>query len=745
VVAINAAIFDPRLATPLCDTNHDHVCDVSDLIGASRKIFGAPAYCGRFPPVSDLDGDGAADGQDPCPTTLAGAPQIAGGCSATDLALEPEALGGPVMEGLRERLASLGRSAILADLGPAVDRSNQAMAAALFDLKYGELCSGARSFEGAVAQLEQAAADGETALARFWEGMPVPEQTEDVDEHSSRYLAERLEFLELVKLGGQARLASEAFSRVCASHQGPEQVRGTVDSIDAHRRAIHLTSGQSIVMAAGAKFDDALAEGSEIAVEAERYGGSLLGKAQLDLASSSDPVLIHAHDQCLGLRIVPYQDWPSSPGSWTMHPVDGYRDAGGKVEVEKGMRLGAQGPTCPGVLADQGPYGADQKTEYRYELVLDYKVDGGGWTTATLASALGSGATIALPLDMDPGQSATLTARRIKRTCDEKVLTIIPDDWDCSGWAPIATEVLSLEVREKFGYCTAVYAQTTFDLGDASPQDWRPVQVTSAMPTIGPGSFTSSFSAMGNKLVNGVPAFSSSIGTSQSFAIYNPEPWSIYHGTDHPSGLLWPHVAGTRNGKPFRYACAVPELARDALDFCQGTETFYRLPFPSGQGTGVTQGNGGSFTHNGWQWFALDLSGSQFQPLVASRGGKVVDVVSDVTVNCPDDLINNIGCPFFGNYVAIEHQDGDVSWYLHMVHNSPAVSIGQQVQRGALIGLLGNTGNSTGPHVHFHVTPSLGAGSTVLARFQAYTFPLLQFATCFVPQQGLVYVSNNAP
>jgi hypothetical protein len=43
------------------------------------------------------------------------------------------------------------------------------------------------------------------------------------------------------------------------------------------------------------------------------------------------------------------------------------------------------------------------------------------------------------------------------------------------------------------------------------------------------------------------------------------------------------------------------------------------------------------------------------------------------------------------------------------------------------------------------VTPSLGAGSTVSARFQAYSFPLLDFATCFVPQEGSVYVSNNAP
>jgi hypothetical protein len=47
LVAINLAIFDPRLATPLCDTNADDQCDVLDLLGANARIFGQPAYCAR--------------------------------------------------------------------------------------------------------------------------------------------------------------------------------------------------------------------------------------------------------------------------------------------------------------------------------------------------------------------------------------------------------------------------------------------------------------------------------------------------------------------------------------------------------------------------------------------------------------------------------------------------------------------------------------------------------------------------
>lgn len=50
LIAISRAIFDPELATPLCDSNYDGLCRISDVIGAYRKLFGEPAYCSRYPP-----------------------------------------------------------------------------------------------------------------------------------------------------------------------------------------------------------------------------------------------------------------------------------------------------------------------------------------------------------------------------------------------------------------------------------------------------------------------------------------------------------------------------------------------------------------------------------------------------------------------------------------------------------------------------------------------------------------------
>ena len=55
-----------------------------------------------------------------------------------------------------------------------------------------------------------------------------------------------------------------------------------------------------------------------------------------------------------------------------------------------------------------------------------------------------------------------------------------------------------------------------------------------------------------------------------------------------------------------------------------------------------------------------------------------------------------------GNYVSINHLDGFSSIYMHMTNY--VVSVGQTVSQGQLIGYVGSTGLSTGPHLHFGVS-----------------------------------------
>ena len=81
------------------------------------------------------------------------------------------------------------------------------------------------------------------------------------------------------------------------------------------------------------------------------------------------------------------------------------------------------------------------------------------------------------------------------------------------------------------------------------------------------------------------------------------------------------------------------------------------------------------------------------------------------------DLANDTGTPIYaarsgyvhaagygknlGNYVTLNHQDGFKSQYLHMTHY--VVKTGDWVNQGQLIGYMGSTGRSTGPHLHFSI------------------------------------------
>jgi murein DD-endopeptidase MepM/ murein hydrolase activator NlpD len=84
----------------------------------------------------------------------------------------------------------------------------------------------------------------------------------------------------------------------------------------------------------------------------------------------------------------------------------------------------------------------------------------------------------------------------------------------------------------------------------------------------------------------------------------------------------------------------------------------------------------------------IDLSTyRQGDPIVATADGQVVTVDYDENG--------------FGNYIIIKHKHGYYTRYAHM--QGFKVKIGQRVQQGEVIGWIGNTGLSTGPHLHYEV------------------------------------------
>ncbi|MCP6329972.1 M23 family metallopeptidase, partial [Klebsiella pneumoniae] len=61
-----------------------------------------------------------------------------------------------------------------------------------------------------------------------------------------------------------------------------------------------------------------------------------------------------------------------------------------------------------------------------------------------------------------------------------------------------------------------------------------------------------------------------------------------------------------------------------------------------------------------------------------------------------------------GNFVRILHDDGTMGVYLHLMRGSVQVREGQYVNGGERIARSGNTGNSTGPHLHFVIQRNVG-------------------------------------
>lgn len=89
---------------------------------------------------------------------------------------------------------------------------------------------------------------------------------------------------------------------------------------------------------------------------------------------------------------------------------------------------------------------------------------------------------------------------------------------------------------------------------------------------------------------------------------------------------------------------------------------------------------GGEF-HRG-----IDLAAAQGEPIYASKAGTVVKAEFH---------------PSWGNYVAIDHEDGTTALYAHQQEYQ--VKVGDKVKQGQIIGYVGSTGNSTGSHLHFEL------------------------------------------
>jgi murein DD-endopeptidase MepM/ murein hydrolase activator NlpD len=128
------------------------------------------------------------------------------------------------------------------------------------------------------------------------------------------------------------------------------------------------------------------------------------------------------------------------------------------------------------------------------------------------------------------------------------------------------------------------------------------------------------------------------------------------------------------------------------------------LPWTPGDKFRVTQAHGG-FSHDGDSKWAWDFGLPEGTPVLAAHNGVVRKARDGGNVGCCSE-----SCGYGANYVVLDRGDGTESLYLHL--KSTAVTVGQEVIRGDLVGLSGATGYVCGAHLHFQVQKSPSGGGS---------------------------------
>ena len=131
----------------------------------------------------------------------------------------------------------------------------------------------------------------------------------------------------------------------------------------------------------------------------------------------------------------------------------------------------------------------------------------------------------------------------------------------------------------------------------------------------------------------------------------------------------------------------------------------YRAPFAAGASYTVTQTYPDSATHRTRDsMHAVDIAMPVGTDVVAAREGVVFDVSSTNFKGGPDaDAYADLA-----NLIRILHDDGTYAVYAHLNWNSIRVRQGERVKAGQYIADSGNTGFSSGPHLHFAVQRNMG-------------------------------------
>jgi murein DD-endopeptidase MepM/ murein hydrolase activator NlpD len=161
----------------------------------------------------------------------------------------------------------------------------------------------------------------------------------------------------------------------------------------------------------------------------------------------------------------------------------------------------------------------------------------------------------------------------------------------------------------------------------------------------------------------------------------------------------------------------------------------YKLPMPAGEPWVLTQGPYGAFSHWGNALHAYDIAPRTGRCIVAMKAGTVY--THDLGMH--QDHHHRT----FGNYITIDHGDGEYSHYAHLATGTFVVENGQYVEQGQALATSGNSGYTLGEgggyHVHVSVTRALPiASNSIPFEFEDLPDPRRSM-------RGVIVSSNASP
>lgn len=194
------------------------------------------------------------------------------------------------------------------------------------------------------------------------------------------------------------------------------------------------------------------------------------------------------------------------------------------------------------------------------------------------------------------------------------------------------------------------------------------------------------------------------------------------------SELYLTHLEKVNPSQPWSYQWQGQVALGPPMDAAHFLPPPLALPFKQGRYV-VSQAFKGEASHSSHKeaFYAVDIALPQGTPIYAVRAGTVMDVERNFSRSGWSETYADEA-----NYVRVLHADGSMAVYAHLDADSIVVGIGQQVAAGELLGASGNTGFSSGPHLHFALQINEG---------QALVSVPFEFAGFGVPQVGQVLLA----